>query len=204
MARPSNGSTIFRNGTPETIDVAHDDLVLVTIGSMTAASSLGSMTSAPELKTKDTGGEWALWETISKRNPEFGNPAPFNSDIDGSKWLSFTTTLRDPTFFELMEGFTGNKAGTGGLVTLTDSNWLLSVVLPYQPHFLNQPKDVNVFWGYGLFVDQKGNYVDKSMSKCTGEEIMIELLRHLRFDEHMPTILASANCIPCMLPFITS
>jgi oleate hydratase len=54
-----------------------------------------------------------------------------------------------------MEQFTGNKAGTGGLVTLVDSSWLLSVVLPYQPHFVNQPEDINVFWGYGLFPDEE-------------------------------------------------
>ena len=42
------------------------------------------------------------------------------------------------------------------------------------------------------------------MAECTGEEILIELLHHLRFEAEMPRILASANCIPCMMPFITS
>jgi oleate hydratase len=49
-----------------------------------------------------------------------------------------------------MEQFTGNPAGTGGLVTFADSNWLMSIVLAHQPHFLNQPPGVEVFWGYGL------------------------------------------------------
>lgn len=194
----------LRDGGPEEIVVKPDDLVFVTIGSMVAASSFGSMTSAPGLKRTDESGAWPLWETIAKANPEFGNPRAFDGDIDGSKWLSFTTTLRDPTFFDLMERFTGNTAGTGGLVTFTDSSWLMSVVLAHQPHFLNQPEDVQVFWGYGLFVDQPGDFVDKKMSECTGEEILVELLRHLRFDEHIPGILAAANCIPCMMPYITS
>ena len=51
----------------------------------------------------------------------FGRPSAFNGKVDESKWLSFTVTMRDPTFFELMEQFTGNVAGTGGLVTFTDS-----------------------------------------------------------------------------------
>lgn len=209
FTRSLGGKTVDRivtlgEGRHEEIPVMPDDLVFVTNGSMTAASTVGSMTTPAPLDPQDHGGAWALWETLAKNHPEFGNPRAFNGDVDGSKWLSFTTTLRDPLFFNLMEQFTGNTAGTGALVTFTDSNWLMSVVLAYQPHFLNQPEDVTLFWGYGLFIDQVGNYVKKKMSDCSGEEIMTELLHHLRFDEHMPQILANATCIPCMLPYITS
>ena len=38
-------------------------------------------------------------------------------------------TLEDPAFFDKMEAFTGNQAGTGGLVTFKDSRWLMSIVL---------------------------------------------------------------------------
>jgi oleate hydratase len=38
-----------------------------------------------------------------------------------------------------MYEFTGNEAGTGGLVTFKDSRWLKSIVLAHQPHFINQP-----------------------------------------------------------------
>jgi oleate hydratase len=192
------------DGTQHEIAVGSDDLVFVTNGSMTAASSLGSMTSPPRLVTKDEGGSWALWESLAKDHSDFGRPSAFNGNISQSKWLSFTATLRDPTFFGLMEEFTGNKAGTGGLVTLTDSNWLMSVVLPYQPHFINQPKDVNVFWGYGLFPDEEGNYIKKKMSDCTGAELLEELCHHLRFEDYIQQILNTSNCIPCMMPFITS
>ena len=131
-------------------------------------------------------------------------PSTFDSSVAESKWLSFTATLRDPAFFGLMERFTGNAAGTGGLVTLADSHWLMSVVLPHQPHFLGQPPDVDVFWGYGLFPDEEGNYVKKKMSDCTGEELLIELGYHLRFEDHLPLLLKTSDCIPCLLPFITS
>jgi oleate hydratase len=112
--------------------------------------------------------------------------------------------MRDPTFFELMEKFTGNVAGTGGLVTFTDSNGLMSVVLAAQPHFIGQPDNIKVCWGYGLFVDQIGNFVKKKMSDCSGEEILTELLSHLRCETHKKLILKTANCIPCMMPYITS
>ena len=191
-------------GTPRAVDVRPVDLVFVTNGSMTAASSLGSMTAPAILLNEDPGGSWKLWETLASKHTDFGRPTVFNGNVAQSKWLSFTATMHDPIFFDLMERFTGNAAGTGGLVTFTDSNWLMSVVLAYQPHFLGQPDDVDVFWGYGLFVDQPGNHVKKKMSECTGEELLRELLGHLRFDEHTSRILATANCIPCMMPFITS
>lgn len=193
-----------RNEDTNHIAVEPHDLVFVTNGSMTASSSLGSMRTAPLMKSKKEGSDWALWEHLAFNRPEFGRPTVFSSRVDESKWESFTVTLKDPLFFSLMEKLTGNMAGTGGLVTITDSNWLLSVVLAYQPHFLNQPENITVFWGYGLFVDRPGNFVKKKMSECSGEEILIELLSHLRFTEDMAEIIKSANCIPCMMPFITS
>jgi oleate hydratase len=199
-------SKIFyrRNEDQNHIPTTPEDLVFITNGSMTASSSLGSMKTAPLLKSKREGGDWALWERIAFNRPEFGRPAVFSSRVDESKWVSFTVTSKGHSFFELMEKFTGNTAGTGGLVSLTDSNWLISIVLAHQPHFLSQPEDVTVFWGYGLYVDQPGNFVKKKMSECNGEEILTELCSHLRFTEDLPQILEEANCIPCMMPFITS
>jgi oleate hydratase len=92
----------------------------------------------------------------------------------------------------------------GGMVTFADSGWLLSIVLPHQPHFIGQPQDVNIFWGYGLFVDKPGDFVKKLMSACTGTEIMTEVMGHLRIETESDRILKTSNCIPCMMPFITS
>jgi oleate hydratase len=128
----------------------------------------------------------------------------FSGFIDESKWVSFTTTLRDPTFLRLVLDFTGNVPGEGGLITFPDSNWLASIVIPHQPHFLGQPEHVSVLWGYGLAVDKPGNFVKKPMSACTGREIMTEILGHLQFERDASKILDAAICIPCMMPFITS
>ena len=168
---------------------------------MTDASSLGSMTSAPKKLTKQDCTSWTLWEKLAAENPDFGNPAAFNSSIAESLWESFTVTLKNPAFFDKIAKFSGNEAGTGGLITFKDSNWLMSIVLAYQPHFINQPTDVQVFWGYALFGDRIGNFVPKPMSDCNGEEILRELCGHLRFDLD---IVESANCIPCRMPYITS
>ena len=190
-----------RAGKTETLAIGDDDLVFFQNGSMTDASSLGSMTEAPARLTKDDSGGWRLWEKLAKGRPEFGNPAAFNASIPESHWESFTVTLRDTTFFDKMEALSGNKAGTGGLVTFKDSNWLMSVVLYHQPHFANQPAGIQVFWGYALHPDRVGNFVAKPMSDCSGAEILRELCGHLNFDR---TAFAAATCIPCRLPYITS
>jgi len=193
-----------RNGSLGTIVVGNADNVLVTLGSMTQASSLGGMDQAPVLLGKQDGGAWRLWESIAAGRPEFGRPSSFADHIDESKWLSFTTTMHDPELLRLVRDSTGNVPGEGGLITFPDSNWLASIVIPFQPHFIGQPKDVSVLWGYGLAIDKPGNFVAKRMSECTGREIMTEILGHLGIVAETPGIMANCTCIPCMMPFITS
>ena len=196
-----SGIRCTRDGIKETIAVGDDDLVFVQNGSMTDASSFGSMTAAPRRLTKADSGGWTLWEKLAAGRPELGNPSAFNSSIPESSWESFTVTLRDTGFFDRIEAFSGNRAGTGGLVTFKDSAWLMSIVLAHQPHFTDQPAGVQVFWGYALHPDRIGDFVPKSMSNCDGRDILRELCGHLNFD---PSVVANATCIPCGMPYITS
>jgi oleate hydratase len=170
-------------------------------GSMVDASSFGTMSSPPKALTKADSGGWRLWEKLAEGRPEFGNPAVFNSHIQESCWHSFTVTLKDTAFFDYMESFSGNEAGIGGLVTLFESNWLMSIVLYHQPHFLDQPAGVQVFWGYALHPDRIGNFVAKPMTRCSGKEILAELCGHLNLEA---SAVESAICIPCRMPYITS
>jgi oleate hydratase len=193
-----------RAGKASRIEVGANDCVLVTLGSMTEASSLGGMDAAPRLYGKDHGGAWTLWERIATGRPAFGRPSVFDDHIDQSKWISFTATLHDPSFPRIVRDLTGNVPGEGGLITFPDSGWLASIVLPHQPHFIGQPEDVSVFWGYGLSVDKPGTFVKKLMSACTGREVLTEVLGHLRIEKEAPLILDTSICIPCLMPFITS
>jgi oleate hydratase len=195
------GIHCLRQDEYEVIAVNDGDLVFMQNGSMTDASSLGSMTGAPGKLTKADSGGWTLWEKLAEGRPQFGSPAAFNGCIAQSCWESFTVTLKNPAFFDKMLQFSGNEPGTGGLVTFKDSSWLMSIVMAYQPHFPDQPADVQVFWGYALFPDRVGNFVPKPMAECNGAEILRELCGHLRFD--LETV-ESANCIPCRMPYITS
>jgi len=190
------------NGEEKKIILNDNDLVFVTNGSITEGSAIGSMTEPPVLGSK--GSSFKLWQNIVGKQPGLGKPSTFTDYIDKSLWESFTVTCKEPLFFNKMEKLTGNKPGTGGLVTFMDSNWLMSVVCSHQPHFIHQPENINIFWGYALFPNKVGNCVKKKMSECSGKEILTEICYHLKFTDVLPKLLESSNCIPCMMPFITS
>lgn len=198
--------TINKTGSEEKIELGEQDYVFITNGSITESTDYGSWIKAPILKDKASSGAWTLWEKIASKDKAFGNPGVFSDNIDLQKWYSFTATIRDDTFHDYMEDFSGNLSGTGGLVTMTDSSWLMSIVIARQPHFPNQPKDVKVFWGYALYPDNEGDYVKKKMSECNGEEILEELWHQLKVQDLMKPIVAAGkvNCIPVAMPFIDS
>ncbi|MFD9821833.1 oleate hydratase [Streptomyces violascens] len=203
-ALTATGLTWTRGGKSEDIALGPDDLVMVTNGSMTANSTLGSTDSVPALDTSGSSGSWKLWETLAAKRPgRLGTPSTFNTSVTDSTWESFTVTTKDPTFFKLMEEFSGSEAGKGGLITFKDSSWLLTIVLNHQPHFREQPDDTFVWWGYALFPDREGDFVRKTMAQCTGAEILDEVLQHLRFEQG-PQILANSIVIPALMPYITS
>jgi len=198
--------TVDASGTKNEIVIGASDYVFMTNGSITESTDNGSWSRAPVLKEKSTSGSWTLWEKIARKDPAFGNPGVFSDAIDLQEWYSFTATIKDSTFHNYMENFSGNVDGTGGLVTMTDSNWLMSIVIARQPHFPNQPDDVKIFWGYGLYPNRKGNFVDKKMSECNGEEMLQELWYHLKVQNLMTPIMDSGriNCIPVAMPFVDS
>ncbi|HNW34320.1 MAG TPA: oleate hydratase [Candidatus Ozemobacteraceae bacterium] len=196
--------SVLSQGVEKRIEIEKNGLVFLTLGSMTEQFSTGSMDKPPLQIPEPRGSSWELWKNISTISPEFGQYSVFNSDIDKTKWVSFTVTFSDPLFFQYIEKITRSKAGTEGPISIKDSNWLISFALPNQPHFINQPENLQVIWGYGLYPDKVGNFVKKKMSECSGREILVELLYHLKFENILDDILGSAICIPCTLPYITS
>ena len=187
-----------------TIAAEETDLVFVTNGSMTADKTFGSMDSAPKMDQSRKSGSWRLWEKIAAGRPEFGNPGTFNEHIEESSSESFTVTMKDPLFLELIQRFSGSEAGKGGLITFKDSSWLFTLSVFQQPFYTDQQDGVSLWWGYRLYHDRVGNYVKKTMAECTGREILEKVLSHLQFDNEKERIMATANVIPCMMPYITS
>ncbi|OKP76020.1 oleate hydratase [Paenibacillus sp. P3E] len=198
---------VLVNGMPKTISTSRSDLVMVTNGSMTENSTLGDMDHPAVLNRSVTErGCWSLWEKLAAKSPDFGHPEVFCGDIDKTKWLSFTMTFTDDEIvFPYLLELTGDLPGMGGVVTIKDSNWMMSWTAPKQPHFINQPENVKVLWAYGLFPDAEGNYIKKKMSDCTGRELLEELCYHIGLKDRIPEILEhTTNVIPCMMPYITS
>ena len=190
-----------RDGVATSVAVAPDDVVLLTFGSQAADMSVGSMTEAP--RPQRAGRSWALWKRLAQGRPDFGNPDAFfgESHVSDSHWVTFTVTTTGTEFLDLMSALTGSETGRGGLVSLIDSGWLLSLSVFHQPEIIGQPPGTYVWWGYGLFPERNGNFVRKRMHECTGAEILEEVLRQLRFDRQLDAIIASSICVPCDMPY---
>ena len=201
----SNDQTAF-------IDLTEKDLVFISNGGCVENSTLGSQTTPAAFHTEiKAGGGWDMWRRIAAQSPDFGHPDKFCSDPEQTNWMSATVTTLDQRIVPYIRNickrdpFSGGVV-TGGIVTVKDSNWLMSWTFNRQPQFRSQPKDQLVGWIYGLFSDKPGNYVKKTMRECTGEEICMEWLYHLGVPEDQIADLAhnSANTIPCMMPYITA
>ncbi len=198
------------DGVDDGVDLGLDDLVFMTIGSLTENSDNGDHHTPARLDTGPAPA-WDLWRRIAAKDPAFGHPDVFGAHIAQTKWESATVTTLDERIpkhigrIAKRDPFSG-KVVTGGIVTAKDSSWLLSWTVNRQPHFKAQPKDQIVVWVYGLFVEQPGDYVKKPMQDCTGEEITQEWLYHLGVPvEDIPALAASgARTVPVMMPYVTA
>ena len=199
-------------GQMQAIDLTEDDLVFITNGGCVENSTMGSQTTPagwnPQIRP---GGGWDMWRRIAAQDKSFGNPDTFCSDPDKSKWMSATVTTLDGTIAPYIQKickrdpFTGHVV-TGGIVTCTDSSWLMSWTLNRQQQFKDQPKNQLCVWVYGLFPDKPGDFVNKPMTECTGEEICEEWLYHMGVPVDQIHKLAHdhANTVPVMMPYITA
>jgi oleate hydratase len=193
-----------QDGKEGVLKLNKEDLCIVTNGCMTDNATLGDF-KAPAKMVVEYPMSGNLWAKIAAKKEGLGNPEPFFGNAEETNWVSFTVTCRGNKLLKMIEKYSRNKAGSGALMTFKDSNWLMSIVVAAQPHFRNQPEDTTIFWGYGLYTDKEGDYVKKIMRDCTGEEILIELLHCLHFDDELDEIMGTVvNVIPCMMPYIVS
>ena len=199
-----------KKGAVGSVDLGADDLLFMTIGSLTENSDNGDHHTPAKLN-EGPAPAWDLWRRIAEKDPAFGRPDVFGAHIPLTKWESATVTTLDeriPKFIGKIakrDPFSG-KVVTGGIVTAKDSAWLMSWTVNRQPHFKAQPKDQIVVWVYGLFVEKPGDYVKKPMQDCTGEEITQEWLYHMGVPVgDIPQLAASgAKTVPVMMPYITA
>jgi oleate hydratase len=186
------------------LDVAKHDLVIVTLGSMTADSTVGSMDEPAPPWRGAVSGAWALWKRLATKHPGFGRPEVFCDHVDRTQWVTFTVTQSNDRFVRRMERFSGSAEGAGGLVTLRSSPWGLTFHLYHPPAFAGAPPGTHVWWGYGLFAARLGEHVGKTMAECSGREILVELVAQLGWQDELEALLEGTICIPCLLPYTTS
>lgn len=196
------------------IEVGPRDLVVALTGSMTEDTGYGDMDTVPPRIVRDNGpaedSGWALWRNLAKQSPVFGKPDKFCGNVAGSMWESATLTCRPSPLLERMAALsinppTSGRTVTGGIITFTDSSWVLSVTINRQPHFPGQPKDTVVMWVYALLMDQPGNFVKKTMPECTGREVLEELCFHLGIPgSDFDAIVANTRVRLALMPYITA
>ena len=193
---------VRENGKERILYLEENDVCIMTNGCMSDKATLGDF-KHPASFDPEAPMSAELWRRAADKKPSLGDPAPFFNHPEETNWESFNVTCKGHRLLHMLEQFSGNIPGSGALMTFKDSNWLMSIVVAAQPHFKAQDKDTTIFWGYGLYTDALGNYVKKPMRDCSGEEILIELLGHLHFEEYTKDILEDIiNVIPCMMPYV--
>lgn len=202
---------LTRAGKAEEIALTEKDLVFVTNGSITESSTEGDH-HTPAPITHELGGSWNLWKNLAKQSAEFGHPEVFCDNLPDESWfVSATVTWENFDIEPYISRLTKRKLRTGkvvtgGIITIKDSNWMMSFATHRQPHFKEQEDQQTVTWVYGLLSNTPGNYIKKPIEQCSGQEIVQELMYHLGVPEDDIKKFSEESCVvvPVYMPFITS
>ncbi len=203
---------LVHDGKADAIGLTEDDFVFYTNGSNVENSTYGSQTTACGADFEiHAGGTFDLWRKIARQDPAFGRPDKFCTSPEDSNWVSATVNTLDGRILPYIQKICkrdplSGRVVTGGIVTVTDSSWLLSWTINRQPQYRSQPKGQVLVWMYGMYSDRPGDYIQKPMRACTGMEICEEWLYHLGVPADQIEELArdSASTIPVMMPFASA
>lgn len=188
-----------------TVPVAETDMVIATLASMTQNSTQGDNTHPVTTNLSDEKGFFSVWEKLARRNPKFGHPEKFCTDVEKTKWMSAMVTVKGYKQFcaKIREKYGYPKDCVTGAISILDSAWDISFVL-YDKYYAEQSEDEDVFWLDGLWGERAGDYVNKPMADCTGQEVMQEFLYHLGMLDEYDELMQHAYVSLTMMPYITS
>jgi oleate hydratase len=191
------------------IELTPDDLVFFTNGSMVQKTTWGDNDTVVSYD-RDTSdlGLFDVWAKLAKRDPKFGRPEPFISDIEGSGFYTWTATLKgDTPFIDYWLKKTGVSQPliTNAFTTFKDASWVPTCFVYGTDYYRGQPADVNVMHGYLLWTDRPGDLVNKTVRECTGNEILTEIFHHYGLDEEQTKkTLEKTYVSVAAMPYITS
>jgi oleate hydratase len=200
------------NDKEETINIGARDLVFVTTGSIVEDTAYGDGDTVPQLTMAEqgpaAGSGWQLWKNLALKSPVFGRPEKFCGNVPASMWESATLTCTHSALTDKIKALSVNdpysgKTASGGIITFTDSSWLMSFTVNRQPHFPDQPADVLVVWVYALIMDKPGDHIKKPMVECTGNEILTEMCFHLGLIDQVDEVIAASKVRTALMPYIT-
>lgn len=200
------------NKKQETISISARDLVFVTTGSIVEDTAYGDGDTVPQLTMGEhspaEGSGWQLWKNLALKSPVFGRPEKFCGNVPASTWESATLTCTHSALTDKIKALSVNdpysgKTASGGIITFTDSSWLMSFTVNRQPHFPDQPADVLVVWVYALIMDKPGDHIKKPMVECTGNEILTEMCFHLGLIDQVDEVIAASKVRTALMPYIT-
>jgi oleate hydratase len=194
-------------GKQTTKALTRDDLVFFTNGSIPACSRQGGSNDVVSLNRDTKDREcFTVWEKMAARNPKkFGNPAVFISDIEKTKFYTYTATITgDPLLHDILAEKMKQDPRRNCLTTIVDAPWVPTWFM-YGKYFPNQPADVHIFHGYTLFSHIPGSYVKKPASECTGHEIFTEILWQIGLTpEQINQVISHSDCTVAAMPYATA
>jgi oleate hydratase len=191
------------------IELSRDDLVFFTNGSMVQKTTWGDNDTVVSYDRDQRDlGLFDVWKKLSERDPKFGRPEPFISDIEGSGFYTWTATLKgDTPFIDYWLKKTGVSQPliTNAFTTFKDASWVPTCFVYGTDYYRDQPADVNVMHGYLLWTDRPGDLIKKPVRECTGNEILTEIFYHYGLDEEQTKkTLEKTYVSVAAMPYITS
>ena len=170
------------------------------LASMTQNATQGDNTNLSTEK-----GFFSVWEKLAARDPKFGHPEKFDTNVEKTKWMSAMVTVKGYKQFcaSIREKYGYPKDCVTGAISIMDSSWDISFVL-YDKYYAAQTEDEDILWFDGLWGEHIGDYVKKPMAECTGEEVMQEFLYHLSMLDQYDELIKHTYVSLTMMPYITS
>lgn len=195
----------------QTIELTENDLVFVTNGSITESTAYGDNDHPAYTKKHQVGASWELWQKLADQSNDFGHPEKFYKNIPSQNWvMSATMTFSDERVNQYIQKINKKNPHSGSIVTsgpctIVDSSWWYGYSISRQPHFKMQKSNELVVWTYALYDHNKGDYIKKRPSECTGIEMCEEFLYHIGVPEkEIGEIASAANTVPAYMPYVTT